>query len=501
MNNLYSAFQKTIIQNAQKIFIQTTKGNFSFSDIEIFSAKIANALSAMGLQAGDRIAVQVEKSAYNIFLYLACLRAGLIYLPLNNSYTDDELSFFFKDANPRLIICDPVKEVALRQITNIHLETLNQEGQGSLASAWQNQAEKHHIFPSAGEDVAVMLYTSGTTGKPKGAMLSHRALLSNAMTLNQVWQITAQDVFLHMLPLFHVHGLFFGLHTLLLAGGKIVLASKFDTDTFFTRLPEVSLFMGVPTYYTRLLNDERLTKASCAHMRLFTSGSAPLLPTTFEAFQARTGHTLLERYGMTETGVNTSNPLQGKRKVGSVGLPLPGIDVQIAEAKRSGDIGEIQIRGENLFSGYWEKKLLCSTPQKNANATNPYDRPYFHTGDLGYFDEDGYLFIVGRSKDLIITGGLNVYPKEIELSLNALDGIEESAVIGIPHPDFGEAVIAVVVGDASKLNEKTLIDNLKQHHAGYKCPKRIFFTDALPKNTMGKVQKNILRKQFEQCFK
>jgi malonyl-CoA/methylmalonyl-CoA synthetase len=496
MNNLYSAFQKTINQNAQKVFIQTAKECFSFHETEIFSAKIANALNAIGLQAGDRVAIQIEKSAYNIFLYLACLRAGLVYLPLNNSYTEDELNFFFTDATPSLIVCDPAKALIFRQITNIHLETLDKQGQGSLANAWQNQSEKHSILSSTSEDIAVMLYTSGTTGKPKGAMLSHRALLSNAMALNQAWQITAQDAFLHMLPLFHVHGLFFGIHTLLLAGGKVLLETKFDLDTFFARLPEANLFMAVPTYYSRLLNDNRLTQTSCAHMRLFTSGSAPLLPATFEAFQTRTGHTLLERYGMTETGVNTSNPLQGKRKVGSVGLPLPGVEVHIADAQKTGDIGEIQIRGENLFSGYWQGN-------KNLDHFAPpaHNKDYFQTGDLGYFDEEGYLYIVGRSKDLIITGGLNVYPKEIELSLDAIANVQESAVIGIPHPDFGEAVVAVVAGDASKLSEKTLIDNLKQHHAGYKCPKRIFLVDALPKNTMGKVQKNLLRKQFEHCFK
>lgn len=497
MHNLYQKFFEKNKSLNKNILISDEK-TYSFSDIEKFSAQLANKLRGLSILVGDCVAVQVEKSAYNLFLYLACLRSGIIFLPLNNTYTLEELSYFFNDANPKLIVCDPSDEEKIATIKNhdcLSIKTMTKDGLGSLTANLDQENTDFATYQNQANDTAVILYTSGTTGKPKGAMITHSNLTHNARDLVQAWGIKEADVILHMLPVFHVHGLFFAFHTALLASATILLRSKFDIDDFFQQLPYCTVFMGVPTYYMRLLQDPRLNKENCKFMRLFISGSAPLLTTTFNEFQIKTKHSILERYGMTETGINTSNPLNGLRKVGTVGLPLPNVRVRIVNdhnkqlaAKQTGNI---EIKGTNLFKGYWKN------PDKTRQDFT--DDGYFKTGDLGFFDEEGYLTIVGRSKDMIITGGLNVYPKEIELTLDSIDGILESAVIGIPHPDFGEAVIAVIVSNHN-LEEAAIIAHLKKHHAAYKCPKKILIIDQLPKNTMGKVQKNILREKFVHLF-
>lgn len=498
MNNLYASF-KEVLSQTSKIILVTEDKNYTFKDIEVEVVKISNILLKCNIAFGDRVAVQVEKSEYNLFLYLSCLKTGIIYLPLNNGYTDEEMQYFLLDAKPKLIICDPLREAAIKNINldmNCLVKTLDRAGKGSLTNNLKLQRTSFDIYPVESADVAVMLYTSGTTGKPKGAMLTHGGLLKNAQELNKVWGINEKDIILHMLPLFHVHGLFFSLHTALLARATIILSPRFDVNKFFDYLPDVTVFMGVPTYYTRLLCDPRLSQENCKNMRLFISGSAPLLSSTFDEFYVKTGFTLLERYGMTETGINTSNPLNGNRKVGTVGIPLPGVNVRVVDADNnklgSGEIGHIQVKGENLFKGYWGK-----TDKTKEDFTSD---GYFRTGDMGAWDDEGYLAIVGRSKDMIITGGLNVYPKEIESTLDNIEGVTESAIIGIPHPDFGEAVVAVIIGIEDKLDEMKIIDLLKQSHASYKCPKKIFFIDQLPKNTMGKIQKNVLREKFRKYF-
>ncbi len=496
MTNLYQAFVKK--QTPLESFkLESGAHSYCFADFDKLSAQLANYLISLGLKKGDRVAVQVEKSVNNLCLYFACLRAGIIFLPLNNTYSNDELNYFFFDATPTLIVCDPSKKGDIEKIKNpdCHfIKTLDVNGRGTLTETLEKHPENFENDDSASQDTAVILYTSGTTGKPKGAMITHGGLLSNAQDLVAWWGITANDIVLHMLPLFHVHGLFFALHTAILARAKVILVPKFDQEMFFRHLPQTTVFMGVPTYYMRLLQDQRLTREATQHIRLLISGSAPLLPATFEAFEERTAHTILERYGMTETGINTSNPLQGKRKVGSVGLPLPQVQVRIADDHNhplgKNQVGNIQIKGENLFKGYWKQ------PKKTQEDFT--QDGYFKTGDIGMFDEEGHLSIVGRAKDLIITGGLNVYPKEIELTIDVIRGVSESAVIGVPHPDFGEAVVAIVV--AKDLDEASVLSEIKKHHASYKCPKKIFFVENLPKNTMGKIQKNILRGRFETVF-
>lgn len=499
MSNLYNHFQQAQPQHHKNILF-TQNSNYSFNNIDAFSGRLAHILSHLGMKPGDRLAAQVEKSEYNLFLYLACLRSGFIYLPLNSTYTEEELSYFFNDAKPKIIVCEPKKECAISNIkaaSNSIIKTLDEKGQGSLTSKINEVLNNSHdVYSAKPDETAVILYTSGTTGKPKGAMITHQGLLCNAQDLNKVWGIVENDVILHMLPLFHVHGLFFAFHTALLSGASTILLPKFDVEQFFKYLPKSTVFMGVPTYYTRLLNDDRLNQNTCQHMRLFISGSAPLLPSTFENFQSRTGHTLLERYGMTETGINASNPLNDARKVGTVGLPLPSVDIRVVndnnESVSLNEVGHIQIKGNNLFKGYWMK-----SDKTKEDFT---DDGYFRTGDLGTWDKDGYLSIVGRSKDMVITGGLNVYPKEIEVTIDGINGVTESAIIGIPHPDFGEAVVAVIEGDQSRVGESLVIEMVKQRHAAYKCPKKVVFVNQLPKNTMGKVQKNILREQFLEIF-
>ncbi len=501
--NLFQTLQAGFPADRQGAAIELPDGRrHSYADLEAASGRLARLLRDLGVAPGDRVAVQVEKSAEALFLYLACLRAGAIYLPLNTAYTPAEIAYFLGDAEPRVFVCTPAAEAALRGTAAAagvaHLLTLGQDGDGSLIAAARDLDPEAGCAEAAADDIAAILYTSGTTGRSKGAMLSHGNLASNAATLHRIWGFRAGDVLLHALPLFHVHGLFVASNTALLNGSRIVLLPRFDAAEILRRLPEATVFMGVPTFYTRLLAEPGFGAEACRNVRLFVSGSAPLLAETFEAFRARSGHTILERYGMTEAGMITSNPLEGERRAGTVGLPLPEVAVRI-RAEDGGDIAEgeigvLELKGPNVFKGYWRN------PEKTAEEFRA--DGFFVSGDLARIDERGYVHIVGRAKDLIISGGYNVYPKEIEQAIDELDGVRESAVIGLPHRDFGEAVAAVVVPvtDGLPPEESELIARLKDRLAGYKVPKRIFTAESLPRNAMGKVQKNQLRDAHKDAF-
>ncbi|MBW8825437.1 MAG: AMP-binding protein [Acidobacteria bacterium] len=439
---------------------------FTYGDADAASAAIANGLRAAGVGPGDRVAAHVEKAPEVVFLYLACLRAGAVFLPMNPGYTGGEVEAIVGDAEPTVVV---------RSIADIDW----------LAAAQPTTFDSVVAEP---DDVAVMLYTSGTTGRPKGAMLTQANLASNAAALHEAWGFVPDDVLLHALPIFHAHGLFVALNCVLANGTGMVFLPRFDVDAVIEELPRCTVFMGVPTHYTRLLGDERFTADVCRNMRLFVSGSAPLLASTHEAFEARTGHAILERYGMTETVMNTSNPLHGARKPGTVGLPLPGVEIRLAD-QDDGGVGGIELRGPNVFPGYWRRPEL--------NDTEFTTDGFFKTGDLGTFDDEGYLTIVGRSKDLIISGGLNVYPKEVEDALDAIDGVLESAVIGVPDADFGEAVVAVIVPEANAaLDPEAIRTSARARLAAFKVPKRVVVVDELPRNAMGKVQKAALRSEL-----
>ena len=466
------------------------------------SGRMANALASLGVAPGDRVAVQVEKSVEAIILYLAVVRAGAVFLPLNTAYTPAEVEYFLTDAEPRIFVCDPARAEALRpaaERAGARVLTLDAAGQGSLTEAAEGAAEDFATVPREDGDLAALLYTSGTTGRSKGAMLSHGNLASNALALVDAWRFTAQDVLIHALPIFHTHGLFVATNVVLLSGGSMIFLPKFDPDRIFEAMGRATVLMGVPTFYVRLLGDARLDAGATRNMRLFISGSAPLLADTHRAWQARTGHAILERYGMTETNMNSSNPYEGERIAGTVGLPLPGVEILVTDPETGaplpqGEIGMIEVRGPNVFQGYWRM------PEKTAAELRP--NGFFITGDLGRFDERGYLQIVGRGKDLIITGGFNVYPKEVESEIDALPGVTESAVIGLPHPDFGEGVTAVVVPSGTpSLTEAAVLAPLESRLAKFKLPKRVVFLDELPRNTMGKVQKNLLRDRFADLYR
>ncbi len=465
----------------------------TYADMFRESARMAAALGRLGLTKGDRVAVQVEKSPEALVLYLACVRAGLIYLPLNTAYGENELAHFVSDAEPALIVCDPSGRKTFQELSNGVVLTLDADGHGEFMTAIDGAPEEHLVVDCDDDDVASILYTSGTTGKPKGAMITHGNLISNGETLRAAWGFTSDDVLLHGLPIFHVHGLFVAANLALLSGAAMIYLAGFKAEEVIGLLPRATVYMGVPTHYTRMLGETTLDAQACANMRLFTSGSAPLLPATFGAWEERTGHTILERYGMTETGMNTSNPLDGARKPGTVGPPLAGVEARILDdAGRVVGVGEpgaLEVRGPNVFNGYWR------LPEKTAEEFT--DDGFFRTGDVASLDADGYVYIIGRNKDLVITGGLNVYPVEVEAMIDRLDGVTESAVIGVPDPDFGEAVTAVVVKDgAADVTEPAVIAWLKDNLANFKVAKRVHFVDALPRNTMGKVQKNVLREQF-----
>ena len=474
----------------------------SYGDYWALSGRLANALQSQGVARGNRVAVQVEKSIEGLALFLACARIGAIFLPLNTAYTVAELDYFIGDAEPSLIVCTPSRGAigtlaAKRQGTR--LLTLDQDGQGSLASLASQQADDAADAPSGWDDIVAILYTSGTTGRSKGAMLTHGNLASNALSLVDAWRFTAGDVLLHALPIYHTHGLFTATNTLLLSGGQMIFRQKFDADDVIARLPLATTMMGVPTFYTRLLQHPGLTRELVRHMRLFVSGSAPLLAETHRQFFDRTGHAILERYGMTETNMNTSNPYEGERRAGTVGFPLPGVDLRITDPVTSaelkaGETGMIEVRGPNVFKGYWRM------PEKTAEELRA--DGFFITGDLGRIDERGYVSIVGRGKDLIISGGFNVYPKEVESEIDALPGVVESAVIGVAHPDFGEGVTAVVAVGAlpAQMTEKDVIGALEHRLAKFKLPKRVIFVADLPRNAMGKVQKRDLRKTYAKLY-
>ena len=465
------------------------------------AARFAHVLSDAGLRPGDRLAAQVEKSAQALALYAACVQAGVVFLPLNTAYTRDELAYFIENSGARLVVADNAKEADLRPMVeglDARMLTLNGDGTGSLPEAADRQAETFPTAERSADDLAAFLYTSGTTGRSKGAMLTQANLLSNAETLVEYWRFTADDVLMHALPIFHTHGLFVASNVTLLAGGAMIFLPKFDLDTIIARLPEATTMMGVPTFYTRLLDDDRFNRDLTQHMRLFISGSAPLLAETHIRFEERTGHRILERYGMTETNMNTSNPYEGERRAGTVGFPLPGVELKVtdpdtgAELPR-GEVGQIEVRGPNVFKGYWQM------PEKTAAELRA--DGFFITGDLGVQDVEGYVTIVGRNKDLIISGGYNIYPKEIELVLDDQPGVMESAVIGVPHKDFGETVLAVVVAGAGAAPD---LDQLQsacaKQLARFKHPRKIVLVDALPRNTMGKVQKNLLRDEYQNAF-
>ena len=496
--SLYAAVAARLPADRSRPVLETPDGHvLTWGDLDAETARLANALTGLGLGPGDRVAVRAEKSPRQLMLYLACLRAGLVYLPMNTAYHRDEVDYLVGNAEPGLIVCDPAAEDEVREIAADHgkipVLTLDPHGDGSL---WARGAEASPVFATvdcAADDLACIVYTSGTTGRPKGAMLSHGNLVSNAEALIATWGFTADDVLLHALPLFHAHGLFVACHCALLSGARMIWLNKFTPDAAIAQIPRATAFMGVPTLYTRLLADPRLTRNLCRTMRVFISGSAPLLAETWRSFEDRTGHGIVERYGMTETVMNTSNPLHGERRAGSVGPPLPGVEVRVVDdegaAVEGGAMGAVQVRGPNVFSGYWRM------PEKTAEEFTT--DGWFRTGDIGLIDADGYLHLVGRAKDLIITGGYNVYPKEVETVIDRIDGVEESAVIGVPDADFGEAVTAVVVpqGDAS-VTEAAVIATVKDAIANYKVPKRVHVVDALPRNAMGKVQKNVLRERF-----
>ncbi len=490
------------IADPDKVAIETTGGErITYADLVARTGRMANALVGLGVAPGERVAAQIEKSVEAIVLYLATVRAGGVFLPLNTGYTPAEIEYFLGDAEPRIFVCDPGCVDDLTPITSgvgATVLTLGADGEGSLTDAARNAPEAFETVERAADDLAALLYTSGTTGRSKGAMLTHGNLVSNAEALRETWRYTADDVLIHALPIFHTHGLFVATNVTLLSGASMLFLPKFDIDRVFELMSRATVLMGVPTFYVRLLQDDMLNGEITAHMRLFISGSAPLLAETHREWKARTGHAILERYGMTETNMNASNPYEGERVAGTVGFPLPGVEIRVTDPETGaelaqGEIGMIEVRGPNVFKGYWRM------PEKTAAELR--ENGFFITGDLGKFDERGYLNIVGRGKDLIITGGYNVYPKEIETEIDAIPGVVESAVVGVPHRDFGEGVTAVVVTTGKgELSEAAVLKVLEQRLAKFKLPKRVIFAQDLPRNTMGKVQKNLLRETYGDLY-
>jgi malonyl-CoA/methylmalonyl-CoA synthetase len=486
----------------ETVFLQLQDGTtFTHGQFLQQAAQYAHVLTDFGLRPGDRVAVQIEKSPQSLAIYAACVQAGLIFLPLNTAYTASELSHFIEDSGARVIICDPKSEESLAMIAQANgarLETMDTAGQGSFAQKAAPHPLQFATVPRDAEDLAAFLYTSGTTGRSKGAMLTQNNLLSNAEVLTRHWAFSDSDVLLHALPIFHTHGLFVATNIALLSGCKILFVPKFDQEAMIALMPQATCMMGVPTFYTRLLDDPRFDRALSQHMRLFISGSAPLLAETHKLFEQRSGHRILERYGMTETNMCTSNPYEGERRAGTVGFQLPGIELKITDSTTGktlaqGNIGDIEVRGPNVFKGYW------NMPEKTAEELR--SDGFFITGDLGMVDADGYVHIVGRNKDLIISGGFNIYPKEIETVLDAQEGVLESAVIGVPHPDFGETVLALLVPSSERTPDLDAIQShISEHLARFKLPKKLIVLSQLPRNTMGKVQKNALRDQFRDLF-
>jgi malonyl-CoA/methylmalonyl-CoA synthetase len=502
MSNLYAALRAGLLSRPDAIVLEAAQRTWTGAELDRWVGRYSAALTRLGLQPGDRIAVQVEKSADNLALYLASLRVGAIYVPLNTAYQPREIEYFLSDATPRIFVAAPERIGALEPIATAagveRCMTLGTQSDGTLATLAEESSPLDAIASREPADLAVICYTSGTTGRSKGAMISHDNLLSNARTLVQLWGFSANDVLLHALPLYHIHGLFVALHCAVLSGARTLLHAKFDAPAALAALARATVMMGVPTFYTRLLLEPALDRDAVRNVRLFVSGSAPLLAETFEQFAERTGHRILERYGMTETGMIASNPLHGERRGGTVGPPLPGVAVRIATehgaSVASGDIGVVEVKGPNVFQGYWRM------PDKTAQEFR--DDGFFITGDMGTLDPDGYVRLVGRAKDLIISGGLNVYPKEIELLIDALPGVVESAVFAVPHPDFGEAVAAAVTLElGASIDAQGIIDALRPQLAAFKLPKRVHILPELPRNAMSKVQKALLRERYKDAFR
>ena len=478
-------------------------GALTYGELFKRSAQAANALVALGVKPGDRVAVQIEKSTDAIVVSLACLRAGAVLLPLNTAYTFAELEYFLGDAEPALTLCRPDRLDAIRELTRTlnlrSVESLGVNGDGTFATMIAAAPAEFATVALASDDLAAILYTSGTTGRSKGAMLTHENLSSNALALIGCWRFTSADRLIHALPVFHTHGLFVAVNVALLSGATMIFMQKFDPDAVIAALPEATAIMGVPTFYTRLLDHPGLGRDICANMRLFVSGSAPLLAETHAAWRDRTGFAILERYGMTETNMITSNPYDGERRPGSVGFALPGVSVRIADLEsgapvEAGEIGVIEVKGPNVFAGYWRM------PEKTSQEFRA--DGYFITGDLAHVDDDGYIYIVGRAKDLVISGGFNVYPKEVETEIDAIEGVLESAVFGVPHADFGEAVTAVIVArPGATLSELAILSALGERLAKFKAPKQIVLVDSLPRNAMGKVQKAALREAYKEIYR
>ncbi len=493
-NHLYDALAGAHAGNSDPFITREGAPDLSFEAFLAMAARLAHVLKHNGLNPGDRVVVQAPKSVEMVALYIATIQAGGVFLPLNTAYTQDEVAYFVGDADPKVIVFGTGSADVLSTLAEqvaATLLTLGADGSGSLTEGLANLPATFETVSRGPDDLAALLYTSGTTGRSKGAMLTHDNLLSNARTLADHWRISESDTLIHALPIFHTHGLFVAFNTSLVVGGRVNFMPAFDLDAILAALPRATMLMGVPTFYTRLLSDSRLTREQVANMRLFISGSAPLLAETHIAFKQRTGHHILERYGMTETNMITSNPYDGERRAGTVGQPLPGVEVRLTNPETgdavSGDeVGMIEVRGPNVFKGYWQM------PEKTAAELRT--NGFFITGDLGRYSDDGYLSIVGRAKDLIITGGYNVYPKEIEDVLNDIDGVAESAVFGIPHADFGEAIIAAVVPEqGAQPDPDAMSQVIAEKLARFKHPRRYEVVDALPRNTMGKVQKNVLR--------
>jgi malonyl-CoA/methylmalonyl-CoA synthetase len=493
--NLYGEFEQSFARAGERPAFRSISREVlcSFADLHSSVCRYANALAILGVEPGDRVTVQVDKSLATVFLYLAAMKVGAVYQPLNPAYTLPEVDYFVGDAEPKIIVCDPSRQTAMRELGDRHRVTavlgLDASGEGSLAALASRMDDRHETVNRTASDLANLLYTSGTTGKSKGAMITHGNLASNAAALMRLWQIDGNDVLLHSLPLFHVHGLHVALNTAFLGACEILWLDHFDVAGVMAALPHATLMMGVPTYYTRLLSESGFGRDICRNMRLFVSGSAPLLAETHRQFRARTGHAILERYGMTETGMIASNPYAGERIAGTVGFALPGVNIRIA----GGSIGTIEVKGPNVCKGYWRMP-----DRTHEDFTR---EGYFITGDMGSLDEEGRLTIVGRARDVIITGGLNVYPREIEEQIDALAGVVESAVFGVPHSDLGEGVVAAVVTQGEIPSEPELIAVLAQRLAKFKLPKRIHVVGELPRNAMGKVQKSELRRRYAASFR
>jgi malonyl-CoA/methylmalonyl-CoA synthetase len=490
------------LDDPKRLAIETLDGrHISYGDLIAQAGRMANVLVASGVKPGDRVAAQTEKSVPGLVLYLAAVRAGAVYLPLNTAYTLIELEYFITDAEPSLVVCDPSKAEGIGAIAakvGAKVMTLGADGKGSLTEAAAKAEPSFTTVARADNDLAAILYTSGTTGRSKGAMLTHDNLASNSLSLVGYWRFTDKDVLIHALPIYHTHGLFVASNVTLFARASMIFLPKFDPELIIKLMARATVMMGVPTFYTRLLHSPALTRESAKHMRLFISGSAPLLADTHREWSERTGFAILERYGMTETNMNTSNPYDGERVPGAVGQALPGVTVRVTDPDTRKElardtIGMIEVKGPNVFRGYWRM------PEKTKAEFR--DDGFFITGDLGKIDDNGYVHILGRGKDLVISGGFNVYPKEIESEIDAMPGVIESAVIGVPHADFGEGVTAVVVCDKNaKVDEASVLHALDGRLAKFKMPKRVFVVDELPRNAMGKVQKNILRDTYANIY-